>query len=275
MFRSAIDAASAAIDYSKGDVEDGVVDSPPSRGPGRTPICSPSPLKRASSNHGRSFSPPPRTDAGTSRKLELPVEDAQEDPRLNDKAPSPKSLGDGQALGYPRPEDRAFSSTLLPAAFANGLESKVIMESGKGGANLIPEPTTSFHRPEDNRVRTSRSVEARRSPSVETPLRQRIIRDRRRSLDSKSTGSGKPPRDYVMVPVAMPPRRVSRSFSASGVPVNIGGPKRKYSGSQSLNVFSPEDGPHYPSRRNDILRGLAKLRAMEAAKSDSSTKPNV
>ena len=48
MFRSATDAASAAIDYSKGNIEDGIVDSPPSRGPGRTPIYSPSPLKRVS-----------------------------------------------------------------------------------------------------------------------------------------------------------------------------------------------------------------------------------
>ena len=30
---SATDAASAAIDFSKTDVNDGVVDSPPSRGP--------------------------------------------------------------------------------------------------------------------------------------------------------------------------------------------------------------------------------------------------
>ena len=30
---SATDAASAAIDFSKGNVEDGVIDSPPGRGP--------------------------------------------------------------------------------------------------------------------------------------------------------------------------------------------------------------------------------------------------
>jgi hypothetical protein len=42
---SAIDVASAALDFSKGNVEDGVVDSPPSHTAGRTPICSPSPLR--------------------------------------------------------------------------------------------------------------------------------------------------------------------------------------------------------------------------------------
>ena len=42
---SAADAASVAIDYSKENIEDDIVNSPPSGGPQRTPICSPSPLK--------------------------------------------------------------------------------------------------------------------------------------------------------------------------------------------------------------------------------------
>jgi hypothetical protein len=41
---SATDAASAALDFSKENVEDGVVDSPPSRSVGRTPVYLPSPL---------------------------------------------------------------------------------------------------------------------------------------------------------------------------------------------------------------------------------------
>jgi hypothetical protein len=40
----ATDAASVALDFSKGNVEDGFVDSPPSRSVERTPVCSPSPL---------------------------------------------------------------------------------------------------------------------------------------------------------------------------------------------------------------------------------------
>ena len=40
----ATDAASAAIDFSKTDVNDGVVDSPPSRGPWRSPVLSAFPL---------------------------------------------------------------------------------------------------------------------------------------------------------------------------------------------------------------------------------------
>ena len=41
---SATSAASVAIDFSKGNVEDGVVDSPSSRGPWRSPVVSASPL---------------------------------------------------------------------------------------------------------------------------------------------------------------------------------------------------------------------------------------
>ena len=41
---SATDAASADLDFSKGNVEDGVVDSPPSCSAGRTPIYLPFPL---------------------------------------------------------------------------------------------------------------------------------------------------------------------------------------------------------------------------------------
>jgi hypothetical protein len=42
---SAADAASAALDFSKDNMEDGVIDSPPSRSVGRTLVCSPSPLR--------------------------------------------------------------------------------------------------------------------------------------------------------------------------------------------------------------------------------------
>jgi hypothetical protein len=41
---SAADAASAALDFSKGNVEDGIVDNLLSRSAGRMPVCLPSPL---------------------------------------------------------------------------------------------------------------------------------------------------------------------------------------------------------------------------------------
>jgi hypothetical protein len=56
---SATDAASVALDFSKGNVEDRVFDSPPSCSAGRTLVCSPSPLRnyRSTSIRQRSHSP--------------------------------------------------------------------------------------------------------------------------------------------------------------------------------------------------------------------------
>ena len=68
---SANDAASAAIDFSKSNVDDGVVDSPLSRGLRRSQIVSPSPLQgslcRPRSNH--SSSPTPRSSNTPHRQL--------------------------------------------------------------------------------------------------------------------------------------------------------------------------------------------------------------
>ena len=55
----AIDAVSAAIDFAKGNVDDGIVDSPPSWDPMSSSILSPSPLKlaRATPIRSKSCSP--------------------------------------------------------------------------------------------------------------------------------------------------------------------------------------------------------------------------
>ena len=60
---SATDAASAAIDFSKSNVDDGVVDSPPNRGLRRSPIVLPSPLQGSlcRPRSDRSSSPTPRS----------------------------------------------------------------------------------------------------------------------------------------------------------------------------------------------------------------------
>jgi hypothetical protein len=42
---SATDAVFATVDFAKDNVEDGVVNSPPNHGVGRSPVCSPSPLQ--------------------------------------------------------------------------------------------------------------------------------------------------------------------------------------------------------------------------------------
>ena len=60
---TATDAASAIMDFSKQKVDDGVVDSPPERRAGITPVASPSPLKRMCSFVE------PKTDCTPQRKL--------------------------------------------------------------------------------------------------------------------------------------------------------------------------------------------------------------
>ena len=56
---SATDAASAAVDFVKGNVEDGVVDSPPSQDAARVAVCSPSPLRGHGSTPSRERSHSP------------------------------------------------------------------------------------------------------------------------------------------------------------------------------------------------------------------------
>ena len=68
---SATDVASAAIDFFKSIVDDGVVDSPPSQGLRRSPIVSPSPLQRSlcRPHSDCSSSPTPRSSNTPHRQL--------------------------------------------------------------------------------------------------------------------------------------------------------------------------------------------------------------
>ena len=68
---SATDAASAAIDFFESNVDDGIVDNPPSRGLRRSPIVSPSPLQGSlcRPRSDRSSSPTPRSSNTPHRQL--------------------------------------------------------------------------------------------------------------------------------------------------------------------------------------------------------------
>jgi hypothetical protein len=56
---STTDAALAALDFSKDNMEDGVVNNPPSQSAGRTPVCLPSPLRDCRSTPIRQHSRSP------------------------------------------------------------------------------------------------------------------------------------------------------------------------------------------------------------------------
>lgn len=100
---TATDAASATMDFTKESVDDGVVDSPPSRGPVRTPICSPSPLKRlcTSPSRQRSMSPTHPTSRTPQRQLYSGLEAVVLPRPLS--IPSPPLVNLGETSRRPQP----------------------------------------------------------------------------------------------------------------------------------------------------------------------------
>ena len=226
LMRSATDAASAAIDFSKGNVDDGANDSPPSRGPGRTPICSPSPLKRVSSTRGSPWSPDRRAEGATHRKLDLHDDKAGGDPRLEDN--------DG-----PLPTLRS--------------QRRIAVVDSLSGHQLP--------RPEDSRIR------------------RRVLSGRSwRSYDTRSSGSRhKYATSGNVLPSSPAPSR-SMSISNKEVPRSARKTKRKNSDSLSLEVrgaVTYGTSPQWPSRREDILRAVAKQKELESEKAAKAARATI
>ena len=195
---SAADAASATIDYSKGNIQDDVVNSPPGRGPQRTPTCSPSLLKRASSGRRDSFTSIERTDASTSRKLDLRLQEACQHPRFEDTS-----------LNYPRVEGTILSPSMLLVHVA---EEKIVSSLDSEAKTSLPDSLGHylFPRFEDKPSRSTQSTGARRTLFADSLFCQRMFKEHQRSLDSKSVGNQIP---YIGNVVAPP--RGSKSLSAS------------------------------------------------------------
>ena len=153
---SAVDAASVAIDYSKGDVEEGVVNSLPSRGRSKSRTCSPSPLKLTSSTRGGSLSPTSCAHGGTSRKLELLDGNEADHLRVDDIA---ALVEDAPSLQDPAP---------------------TLSASTVDHRQIFPDRTVSprhLPRLEDNQPRRTMSIGTRRLPSSDSLFRQRVLRD--------------------------------------------------------------------------------------------------
>ena len=246
----AADAASAAIDYLKGNIEDGVVNSPPGGGPQRTPTCSPLPLKRASSGQRDSFTSIEQTDASTSRKLDLCLQKASQHPCLEDTG-----------LNYPRVE----GTILLPSMLlVHVVEEKIASSLDLEAKTSLPDSLGHCLFPwfEDKPSRSAQSAGAQRTLSADSLFHQRMFREHQRSLDSKSVGNQIP---YIGNVVAPP--RGSKSLSASasvhktkqGDSVSV---REGFSVAQNGNNWS-----HHYSQRKDIFKGLAKLKALETTKS--------
>jgi hypothetical protein len=209
---SAIDAASAAIDYSKGNIEDGV-DSPPSRGPVLAPIFSPSPLKQSQSAliHSRSASPGPRTKDTPKRQLYrcrdliLPSFPTQIELAVDNFIPSPN-------MALVPPASHSYGSVKRPCLPQN--------VGDRDTQSLSSQPTSL--------------------PSgCELPLRSgRVKGTMSRSYYELSLEKLKrQARDYATFPIL----RLQRK--------------------KSVNSCTYSMATH--SRRKDILRGMAKLKAQE------------
>ena len=112
----ATDTASVALDFSKGNVEDGVINSSPSRGVVRTSLCSPSPLKQTQSSRKEvGLSLPNLCNQITSnRELYAHIGEGSELLQVNDKILS----------------NSAFALTLVQV-------SNFIMDTAVGGGNWM------------------------------------------------------------------------------------------------------------------------------------------
>lgn len=246
---SATDAASAAIDFKKGSVDEGVVDSPPSRGPAITPVCSPSPLKRSwpSSVARGSLSPTARVESTPNRKLYDGMEDSYADPRLKDQVCSPI-----------RRRKRMVQNNGLRMTSRG---SARVARSGSPNASQISRPINIW----DSPSRTSRgdgtTYFRHGSPRP-------ILRGDRQALDSPSIGSGR--RDVAYATVVRQTQSGSPTRSLCSNDMRVQALQYQTKGTASpwtwsgTRVFSSSASAR-PSRREDILKGLAKLKEKEAA----------
>jgi hypothetical protein len=209
---------------------------------------SPSPLKRASPSRRSCFSPELRTDSPTSRKLNLPFDEAPGHPRLEDAIPAPCAV---------------------PVVVIEGLKATVASENQTRSLRSKAATSVTVLPLRGGQPRPSQSAGIRRSPSAEGLLKQRIPIEPSRSLLPKATATPLPHTKNLPATMTKPPLRGSRSHSASQAPESTRRSKRKATVAQSLSIFdawAAISNPNYTERQRVILRGLAKLKAEEAAK---------
>ena len=269
---SATDAASAAIDFSKRNVDDGIVDSPPSRGLRRSPIVSPSPL------HGSLCRPrPDRSSLPTPRSSNTPHRQLYK--QCADEAPLdaavPVQVGCTTAavpvqvnsmdrmfpvLDYPRLEDN-----LWTVCVDDGREPHIASElkhSTSGGQHRRPEGKVHLRRSFPSKVGGTIS------PGFCHPYHSEGVLPRGRSSGAmeqppaKSSASGLPLR-RLELPCAI--RNASDSQLCRNLPVcttsSVGWQKRR-DNECFLDWFSrrtrSESLGYNSSRQEDILRVFSK-----------------
>ena len=174
-------------------------------------------------------------------------------------------------MEHPRLKDVVLSPSLGPAVHDDEVKPMGWVNDYTMAPHLGASAARRLRRLEDNGSCGLQSKGPRQLLSQNT-------RELRRYLGSGSSGSPLPYIDSVNSSLPKPPLQGSKSLSALEVPCTAYRSKRNANGSHSLGVCdAPGSGSRrqYYSRREDILRGQAKLKAMEAAKSNCTNKSNV
>ena len=237
MLCSATDAASAAIDFSKGNVEEGVVDSPSNRGVPRTPVCSPSPLKRIASTprRMRSQSPTQCTEFTPNRKLYTDDIVEAVDPHVDGVVPLLPVVG--------RPLLQ--SAELKAMSLSVDRKKKAQVE---GGQCSRPVPTTSL---------PSKSILKKSAPTVVPINRRKNLGECRRSDGLPFNGIEIPDISTGNRPQLGYPPQGCRSLSTVGLLRSDCKRYREEANQfQKLGMFGPvlsASECSRPSRREDIL----------------------
>ena len=250
---TATDAASVTIDFSKGNVEDGAVNSPPSRGPRRSPICSPSPLKRTlpESSGLRTFSPTTRPTGNPNRKLYDDEVGLPNHLRVEDGMPALPKLQDGSVQ----------MSNGKSCSISQGRKRKYFLgaASAKGTRRL---------------VNVARSFSSQSLRSESSPSSAAFGHEGSQVLEHLLNAShGGLPRSNDQKSLSKGTLGSARSLSQSELLKDGEDCEKQVKKLLKLNTRNDLSSSPHPraSRRDDILRGMARVRALEASNSNFST----
>ena len=182
--------------------------------------------------------------------MDLFVVDVAGHPRLKDDAAHPPERG----LVLPTAEQAAID--LVQGDKITKLENPV--------ANRLPQN-------EDGQSVSSQIRRRRLLPPSDTLSCQWILRDFQRSQAPNFSGAAPQSTSNVRTKLPRSSFRGMKSLSTSAVSESVRPLKRKGGGSLSVDfsdALEYSSCPYYHSRRDDIMRGYAKVKVLEAAKNN-------
>ena len=128
-----------------------------------------------------------------------------------------------------------------------------------------------FPRHEDGQSVSSQTRRRRLLPPSDTLSCHWILRDFQRSQAPKSSRAAPQSTSNVRTKLPRSSFRGTKSLSTSAVSESVRPLKRKGGGSLSVgfsDALEYSSGPYYHSRHDDIMKGYAKVKALEVAKNN-------